>query len=466
MATAFFGLPAFDAAEKEEWNSSKLLKKHKIAQLFDMKEPWELTPWLNESIAQLNAADMKSDRVRIMKLLDWMQPKTRKVFRKLEEATTATTFDNFVKKLKETFSESVTDELGSKAGLLRVIGKYKPIWIGEQERLCLYNTQFKAKAAKLQTEPVILSNIKAVTMYLFALDPDLVTQVKLRLMMTVQTDPKCQQEDPYMLRQIITAAESLDFGVGFDSIYAATSGWPSSSSIPNGTVTNFRGEPAINFPPALPNSKGGYRLKQEPKRDDEAQSLIVQMKDMMTLQVKREEAHKKCEAEKISKENVAQLANLPAMSTPRVNPPTGRRMPAAEYLCHMCKSPEHMMYQCTHFMNFTVKGWLVPESPSSKRVMLRDGQPMPRHNSRETQQEKIHKYTHEKGWDKSDSFYSQAVDDDDYMDQMEPSSGKDSFAMLLNEIAALEQDNAGIRAKREDDLSIYNHDSSSSSENF
>ncbi|KAJ4487525.1 hypothetical protein J3R30DRAFT_3279675 [Lentinula aciculospora] len=189
MATAFFGLPAFDAAEKDEWNSSKLPKKHKTAQLFDMEEPWELTPWIDKSIAQLDAADVKSDKVRIVKLLDWMQPKTREVFHKLEEVTTATNFDNFDKKLKEIFPESVTDKLGSKAGLLRVIRKYKPIRIGERERLHLYNIQFKVEAAKLQTDPVILSNIEVVTMYLLALDPDLVTQVKLRLMMMVQTDP-------------------------------------------------------------------------------------------------------------------------------------------------------------------------------------------------------------------------------------------------------------------------------------
>ncbi|KAJ4466549.1 hypothetical protein J3R30DRAFT_3224216, partial [Lentinula aciculospora] len=115
------------AAEKEEWNGSKLLKKHKTAQLFDAEEPWELTPWLGKSIAQLDAADVKSDKVRIAKLLDWMQPKIREVFCKLEEAITATSFDNFVKKLKEIFPESVTDELGSKAGLLRAIRKYEPI---------------------------------------------------------------------------------------------------------------------------------------------------------------------------------------------------------------------------------------------------------------------------------------------------------------------------------------------------
>ena len=43
----------------------------------------------------------------------------------------------------------------------------------------------------------------------------------------------------------------------------------------------------------------------------------------------------------------------------------------------MCKSPEHMMGDCPHYMDFMNKGWLVREVPGSKRVMLRDGIRMP-----------------------------------------------------------------------------------------
>jgi hypothetical protein len=157
------------------------------------------------------------------------------------------------------------------------------------------------------------------------------------------------------------------------------------------------------------------------------------------------------------------------ISAPRGNPQAGKPMSASEYLCYMCKSPEHMMYQCTHYQDFLAKGWLVPESPGSKRVILKDGTLMPREDLKESRQEKISQYAREKGWDKGSSFYAHLADEDDYLYQLEPQGrdirdSRDSYAVLMTRLEALESENAEMQAKHDNDIRIFNQAMSSGQE--
>ena len=53
------------------------------------------------------------------------------------------------------------------------------------------------------------------------------------------------------------------------------------------------------------------------------------------------------------------------------------QMMLRELLCFMCKSKDHLMYDCPYYIEYLKRGWLVRESPDSKRVQLRDGVRMP-----------------------------------------------------------------------------------------
>ena len=93
--------------------------------------------------------------------------------------------------------------------------------------------------------------------------------------------------------------------------------------------------------------------------------------------------------------NTMPMPTVQQLCTARAN----RTVPMTlkQYLCFMCKSPEHMMGECPHYVNFMNLGWLVPEAPGSKRVMLRDGIWMPREDPMTAVWQKIEQIAQDRG---------------------------------------------------------------------
>lgn len=246
-----------------------------------------------------------------------------------------------------------------------------------------------------------------------------------------------RREDPYTLDEVMSASiKALDSNL-FDLVYDIET-VSSTRGVSGNTQTFRRGPISMPFAPEIPEEDTKYlRLfrsasrgvkeedmwadsKRDPRLHDVEESLesIANIKDTNSAIVKEMKVISSQFKEGMSLMN--QLSNIvvqaaraeqgsrgsPSMSMPSVQQLTTVKpnkpvaMTVRQYLCFMCKSPEHMMGECPHYVDFMSRGWLVPEAPGSKRVMLRDGIRMPRDDPSMAIWQKIEQIARDRGWDK------------------------------------------------------------------
>ena len=121
-----------------------------------------------------------------------------------------------------------------------------------------------------------------------------------------------------------------------------------------------------------------------------------------------------------------------------------------------------MMGDCPHYMDFMNKGWLVPEVPGSKRVMLKDGIRMPQEDPTMATWQKIEQIARERGWDKPSAYFANMEDDEDEEYKLQMSQGV-KLSTYISKFEDVAKRLARMEAQREDDMCVYNQQAIASS---
>ena len=164
-------------------------------------------------------------------------------------------------------------------------------------------------------------------------------------------------------------------------------------------------------------------------------------------------------AEQSSRSNHLMLM-VQQLSSVKPNKPVA--MTLRQYLCFMCKSPEHMMGECPHYTDFMNRGWLVPEAPGSKRVMLRDGIRMPREDPNMAVWQKIEQIARERGWDKPSAYFANMEDDEDEEYEISLSQGA-KLSAYISKFEDVAERLARMEAQRDEDMHAYTQNAATSS---
>ncbi|KAJ3911055.1 hypothetical protein F5877DRAFT_86554 [Lentinula edodes] len=106
------------------------------------------------------------------------------------------------------------------------------------------------------------------------------------------------------------------------------------------------------------------------------------------------------------------------------------------------------------------QGWMMPEGGDSKRYKLRDNARMPRDDPNIPRYKKIEQMAKDLGWDHAESYFANMEDDEDdkVMDQqMNPNV---NLAVWMTRIEELSDRLGNLEAHQEDDVHVFNQDSS------
>jgi hypothetical protein len=373
-----------------------------------------------------------------------MTPETREAYKSLNSVKTPN-LANFFKELRGIFTESVDMDLGSRQELERLIKKNFTLDFGDLQRISVYNQDFRVLSAKLMKEPAILSNTKAVKAYLLPMSQRLVQAITAQLVQMVSPAKRMsrRREDPYLLSEVMGAAESTEFGASLDTYYGTGPDPNGPFGVPPSAESHSRGTFSFPFAPQLPLAQSSAAtIKVEPKQEQWSEVLagIASIKDTIVVNKKETtsllDSHQKAIASlmnlmKANPESVNRSSYASAQAAPQAS-----KVPDWGQGCFMCGSLDHRMMDCQFFNSYKEKGWLVPDTtPGSKKYTLRDGSPIPRHDPNESRPEKISRIAKQKGWDKggTNAFF---VEEDDMLVTEEQGPHYASVSALLAKLIA------------------------------
>ena len=107
--------------------------------------------------------------------------------------------------------------------------------------------------------------------------------------------------------------------------------------------------------------------------------------------------------------NYSQPPRPPMMaSKPFANLPTAIKL----LLCFLCRSKDHLMWDCPKYKEYLSKGWLVPEGPNSQCVKLRDEVRMPKDDPDEPRWVKIERIAKDRNWDGPEAYFANLEEDE------------------------------------------------------
>ena len=109
-------------------------------------------------------------------------------------------------------------------------------------------------------------------------------------------------------------------------------------------------------------------------------------------------------------------------------------MTARQYLCFMCRAPDHMMYACPHVKRFIELGWMMQANDGSNRLKLKNDKPLPKDSPDMPKYQLIEKMAKELGWDKADVYFVHVEDEDEkeMNCQMSGNVQIEVFASMIN----------------------------------
>ena len=505
-----YGLPPITENVRREMNNDKLPKDFKFAPKFDLAEPHKLRDWLEEVTEIFSRVEGLSETAKVRKALHWCSAETKELLADMDSVRNPD-FEKFKEELQIIFAESIGDVHGSRRKLSALVERFEPIRIQDAQKLRIFNKLFKTEASKLMQDPALISNSDAVRLYRAVFDDacrDAVTvQVRQDVSITVLRERR--REDPYMLEEVMTAAEKVQSGGAlFDVLYDTKTVY-SPHYQPANASTYRRGPIALPFAPEIPKGDESYlkdykKIKQE-RDEDSGMSKIpdikleemarerdtneIFMKELRTVSEQFKEgmgimnqlanivvksSGSKSEgpsnyADKVPGQipmpNVAQLARLqgpkPVLNK-QGNPATLRDM-----ACFMCKSKDHLMYDCPYYKEYLRRGWLVLENPNSdsKRVQLKDGLRMPYDEPGKTRWQTIEQIAKEHKWDKAEAYFANMMEapEEDYSSQLDPNY---NMTVWLSKLEEISEQLGNMEAKREDDLRVFNQEPASSRKNW
>ena len=418
-------------------------------------------------------------------------------------------WENFKIELKRVFPTSVIDDRGSKAGLERHCNTFAGISGANPESFNLFNMVFKSEVSKLLQPPALISNCDAVRMYLKVFTRDAVTailyQVKQDVLRAGISLMDRRPEDPYLISEIIEAAEkhmvsgaydnvysigpfyTNNFGAGITSAHQLQRGATMLPFAPELPKTDYQyltgfGGPAMQpagemnilgqgFPPAVVGNVLEVQQQKMATDRDVSDAAIRELKGVSTqfkegIGMLNEMAKVVAMASSSNRGSNSVIPTTSTMSKPygSARPiSTGAVSGVKEFLCYMCKSKDHLMSDCDYYKNYIKRGWLVPVGDGSSRVQLRDGVRLPNHDAKETRWQKIEKIAKDRGWDKVESYFANVEpDDEEMLDQLDPSRAPAIWLTKLDEIASRL---GNLEALRNDDIKVYNQEVAESGKN-
>lgn len=483
-----YGMPELSAAEKLELTSNKLPKDHKIEK-FDMTYAEGLLGWIETAESAFESAGIQQEAVMVRKALDWMTPVTRGMVKSIDSVKKPD-WEGFKKGLKAIFADAALEEVGSRSRIEKIVDQFDPITVHDRQKLQMYRQIFSSEAEKLMTGVPLISNADSIRLYLAPLDTKLRNMVKSNVQKMVKAEDIAtrRREDPYTLDEVMRASiKALDSNI-FDVVYDIESK-SGSRGVAGNNQTFRRGPISIPFAPEIPEEDTKYlrsfrntsRIKEEdvwadskkdPRLQEVEESLesIANIKDTNSAIVKEMKVISSQFKEGMSLMNqlsnvVIQAAraersnssnhNVPTVQQlATVKPPRPAAMTLRQYLCFMCKSPEHMMGECPHYIDFMAKGWLIPESPGSKRVMLKDGIRMPREDPANAIWQKIEQIAKDRGWDLPSAYFANMEDDEDEEFERQLSQGV-KLSAYISKFEDVSERLARMEAQREEDMRAY-----------
>lgn len=347
----------------------------------------------------------------------------------------------------------------------------------------------------------LISNADAIRLFLAPIDGKLKGIIKSNVQKMVKAEEIAtrRREDPYTLDEVMNASiKALDSNL-FDVVYGVDT-ISSPRGIVGNTQTYRRGPISMPFSPEIPEEDTKYLRnfgstsraikdedvwvdsKRDPRLQEVEQNLesIANIKDTNTAIVKEMKVISSQFKEGMSLMNqlsniVVQAARAEQSSRSNSSMPTVQQLAVAkpnktstmtlrQYLCFMCKSPEHMMQECPHFTDFMNRGWLIPEAPGSKRVMLRDGIRMPREDPNMAVWQKIEQIARERGWDKPSAYFANMEDDEEEEYEMQLSQGA-KLSAYISKFEDVAERLARMELQRDEDMRVYAQKTASSSKN-
>jgi uncharacterized coiled-coil protein SlyX len=139
-----------------------------------------------------------------------------------EFAATVPSWSDFKDRLRKEYPQLITGEQGSVKALTRICGSYRPISLGEEERLLEFKRRFTIEANKCLKDPPIISNRELVDMFVDTLDATFKETLDNRLSVTGgrRTDKHgtqipagdLREEDPYDWTVVVETAVKLASG--------------------------------------------------------------------------------------------------------------------------------------------------------------------------------------------------------------------------------------------------------------
>lgn len=490
-------MPELTVNEKLELSSSKLPKDHKVEK-FDMAYVGGLLGWIDTSESAFETAGIQEEAVMVRKALDWMTPVTRDMLKGLNSIKKPS-WEGFKKALKTIFADAALEEVGSRARLEKIVDRFDPITIHDRQKLQIFKQLFSSEAEKLMTGVPLISNADAIRLFLAPIDGKLKGIIKSNVQKMVKAEEIAtrRREDPYTLDEVMNASiKALDSNL-FDVVYGVDT-ISSPRGIVGNTQTYRRGPISMPFSPEIPEEDTKYLRnfgstsraikdedvwvdsKRDPRLQEVEQNLesIANIKDTNTAIVKEMKVissqfkegmslmnqlssmvMQSARAERSSTSNHT-IPMVPQMATAR--PPRPVTTTIRQFLCFMCKSPDHMMGECSHYLDFLSKGWLVPEAPGSKRVMLRDGIRMPREDPTVATWQKIEQIARDRGWDKPSAYFANMEDDDDEEYELQMSQGV-KLSAYMSKFEDVAERLKKMEAQREEDMRVYSQQAIASS---
>jgi len=473
-----YGLPPLTEDVRKELTSNLLPIEHKYAPRFDMAEPHKLKDWLLEISDIFSRLQGMSEAAKVRKALQWCTSETRDLLRDLDSVKIPD-FTNFKRELQAIFIDSVGDARGSRWKLNNIVNKFFPITIVDTQKLRIYNKLYESEADKLLTDPALIANSDAVKLYRSVFDDEFRQAINMQIRQEVTSTvmQTRRREDPFMLKEVMTAAEKAQAGGAlFDALYDVST-INHSRAQPGNPLTYRRGPIALPFAPEIPKQDSTYlksfkRERSAPGEFDlwgdtyetsqtnsQMEAQLAQQKDSHELFMK--EIRTMSEQFKEGMGAVNQLANVVVKAAASTSRDVGNGMPTVsqlskaqpnrtivnrqgapmtlkELLCFMCKSKEHLMYDCPYYTEYLRRGWLVKESPDSKRVQLRDGVRMPYDEPGRARWQAIEQIAKEHGWDKAEAYFANMCEapEEDYSDQLDPNYNMTVWMNKINELSA------------------------------
>ncbi|KAF8829025.1 hypothetical protein HHX47_DHR3000776 [Lentinula edodes] len=504
MTTNNYGMPALSAEAKAEIDkaSAKLPRKYKTSPLFDITDPSQMIPWFEATESIFEHGGITSDEAKVRLALEWTSYKMRQALR-VFDLVKKPNWDQFKKDLKNMFPQSVGDERGSRLLLEQLVHQFNLIDAGEQEKMRIFRLLFDAEMKKLMDEPKMITNSDAVRLFLAPMTP----KVRRGVLETVVKDVSVtsmsdrRKEDPFKIDEVMNAAEKYMIGSSFDNYYQTLS--IASSSPPINNPNSFsRGHINLPFAADVPKTDRNYLQALKPKVEDEfkdllgiklesliprelteeQQQMVALNKDLMEANMKEIRAVKSLQSHfkegadimtqltavmaQMAKENAKGMINSIPPSGPSNQSnrfernTTPRSSNGTQWACFLCKSTDHFMNECPHLLEFTKRGWMMPEGGDSKCYKLRDNARMPRDDPNIPRYKKIEQMAKDLGWDRAESYFANMEDDEDdkVMDQqMNPNV---NLAVWMTRIEELSDRLGNLEAHREDDVRVFNQDSS------